>query len=75
MLRHQYTNYDDDQSTERFIAACQSIAATYDWLATECARQIAWRLKRDSIAAERSICPEARESFNMGVGGAATTLM
>jgi hypothetical protein len=75
MLRHQYTNYDECQSTERFVAACRAIATAYEWLATECERQIAWRLRRDSIAAQRSSPRLSVEDFHTGISGVGTTLV
>jgi hypothetical protein len=38
MLRHEYTDYDADQSAPGHRAACEAIAARYPWLADECAR-------------------------------------
>lgn len=43
MLRHKFTDYDDDQSTSRHRAACERITARYPWLADECTRQVAVR--------------------------------
>ena len=43
LLRHIYTDYDDDQSFDRFSQACDAIARRYPWLAEECAHQIGQR--------------------------------
>lgn len=51
LLRHEYTDYDADQSAPRHRAACQAIAARYPWLAAECARQITARETAEQEAA------------------------
>jgi len=48
MLRHEFTDYDNEQSASRFIAACTAIAAHYPWLSDECHHQIAKRRKTES---------------------------
>jgi hypothetical protein len=48
MLRHEFTDYDCDQSTSRFIAACDAISTHYPWLNDECRRQIAKRRKSEA---------------------------
>jgi hypothetical protein len=47
-LRHQCTDYDEDQTQERHREACEAIAKRFPWLAEECTRQIKCR-----AAAER----------------------
>ncbi len=47
MLRHEYTDYDVDQCGGRHAEACDAIAATYPWLADECASQKARRMAED----------------------------
>jgi len=47
MLRHEFTDYDNEQSASRFIAACTAIAAHYPWLSDECHHQIAKRRKQN----------------------------
>lgn len=49
MLRHEYTDYDADQSAPRHRAACEAIAARYPWLAAECARQIKVRAAAEQV--------------------------
>lgn len=49
MLRHEYTDYDDDQCAARHSEACDAIAATYPWLADECASQNARRMAEDAM--------------------------
>jgi hypothetical protein len=51
MLRHEFTDYDDDQSMNRFVEACMAIASHYPWLNDECRHQIA---KRRKIESERT---------------------
>jgi hypothetical protein len=43
LLRHEFTDYDIDQSADRHREACEAIAARYPYLAAECARQVAAR--------------------------------
>jgi len=52
MLRHEYTDYDNDQTAARHTAANRAIAARYPWLAAECDRQTERRTaeERDSAA-------------------------
>ena len=52
MLRHEFTDYDLDQSAGRYREACRAIADRYPHLAAECARQIAAR-EADEHAARR----------------------
>ena len=51
MLRHEYTDYDMDQSAERHAEACAAIAATYPWLADECVGQKARRMAEEAESA------------------------
>ena len=52
MLRHEFTDYDQDRSLSRFIEACNAISANYPWLNDECLRQIAKRRKHNAKRAE-----------------------
>ncbi|MFI0447002.1 hypothetical protein [Actinomadura sp. 6N118] len=46
-LRHECTDYDEDQTSERHRAACEAIAKRYPCLAEECQRQIKRRHDKD----------------------------
>jgi len=50
MARHEFTDYDEDQSTERFAEACAAIADRYPWLSGECNAQVARRRLADAQA-------------------------
>jgi hypothetical protein len=50
-LRHEYTNYDADQSADRDTAANRAIADRCPWLAAECGRHIERRTTHDRVAA------------------------
>lgn len=50
MLRHNFTNYDVRQSADDFILVVSTIAEKYPWLAVECTRQIAYRLKKEAFS-------------------------
>ena len=52
MLRHEFTDYDTDQSAGRHRDACDAIAARYPYLAAECARQVAAREADERDAAQ-----------------------
>jgi hypothetical protein len=43
MLRHEFTDYDDDQRVGSFESACAAIAQRFAWLWDECARQVTRR--------------------------------
>ena len=43
MLRHEFTNYDDDQIEHAHRLACEAIKARCPWLGDECHRQITRR--------------------------------
>ncbi len=47
MLRHKFTNYDVSRTAARHRAACEAIAANFEWLSPECARQIERRAQSD----------------------------
>jgi hypothetical protein len=47
MLRHEYTNYDDDQSQEAHRFACEAIKVRCPWLSDECDRQIERRIQAE----------------------------
>jgi hypothetical protein len=49
-LRHQHTDYDDDQTAQRHRAACEAIARRFPYLAEECARQIDRRAKEEAYS-------------------------
>ena len=51
MLRHEFTDYDDDQSARRHQQACDAIADRYPWLRDECLRQVQARKEREHEAA------------------------
>jgi hypothetical protein len=46
-LRHQHTDYDEDQTQERHRQACEAIARRFSWLAEECERQIERRARSE----------------------------
>jgi hypothetical protein len=48
-LRHEFTDYNDNQSVDRFIEACTAIASRYPWLKSECDFQIE---KKKKVCAE-----------------------
>jgi hypothetical protein len=50
MARHRFTDYDEDQSFERFAQACAAIAERYPWLSGECNAQVARRRLADAQA-------------------------
>ena len=50
MLRHEFSDYDDNQSATNFSAACAEIAIRFLWLAPECERQMARRRENDAAA-------------------------
>ena len=49
MLRHEYSDYDRDQSQEAHREVCLAIARRFPWLAVECDRQIAKRVAQAPI--------------------------
>ncbi|MFJ4880179.1 hypothetical protein ACIP93_33895 [Streptomyces sp. NPDC088745] len=61
-LRHQYTDYDSDQTTERHAEANRLIASAYPWLAEECARQSARRSEKDRLAESAAAMAEAERA-------------
>jgi hypothetical protein len=50
MLRHEFTDYDDNQSVGRFMKACSEMAVRYPWLSEECERQMLRRRQIDETA-------------------------
>jgi hypothetical protein len=64
MLRHEHTDYDDDQSNERHAAACRRISEKFPWLAEECERQIRTRKAQDEMYEDlaQSMAEQEREA-------------
>lgn len=60
-LRHECTDYDDDQTAERHKAACEAIADRFPYLAEECKRQITRRGDTDRRLADEAACYEAQQ--------------
>ncbi|WP_369380482.1 hypothetical protein [Streptomyces sp. cg36] len=60
-LRHQCTDYDDDQSGERHREACEAIALAFPWLAEECQQQIKRRVQADREAEEMAAAYEREQ--------------
>lgn len=52
MLRHEFTNYDNDPNQEAHRRVCAAIAEQYGWLHAECQRQIHARARQEE--SERS---------------------
>ncbi|MFD0353002.1 hypothetical protein ACFVHW_04520 [Streptomyces sp. NPDC127110] len=50
LLRHEYTDYDEEQTPDRHREACEAIAAAYPWVAEECERQIQRRTRAEKDA-------------------------
>ena len=61
MLRHEFTDYDDDQTRTSHAAACRAIAARYPWLGVECERQVKRRAEAQRIEAEFARMAEEME--------------
>ena len=61
MLRHEFTDYDDDQSALAHKAACDAIKAAYPWLEAECDAQAARRKATDAFDAASIEMAEATE--------------
>jgi hypothetical protein len=47
MLRHEFTDYDDDPSVANFSSACRAIARRFSWLGQQCTRQVAQRRRAE----------------------------
>lgn len=62
MLRHEYTDYDINQSAQRHAEACDAIAGMYPWLADECASQKARRMAEDAENTLRVAEQNARDA-------------
>jgi hypothetical protein len=52
MLRHEYSNYDNDQSQNAHRVVCEAIGNQFAWLYQECRRQIERRADNENIEAE-----------------------
>jgi hypothetical protein len=61
MLRHEFTSYEEEQDLRAYRAACVAIGMRYPWLADECERQIARRLRDDAERKSRLESFEAEE--------------
>jgi hypothetical protein len=59
MLRHEFTNYDENQTQEMHREACEAIAARFGWLGYECAKQIARRAEEEELARDVNASQEA----------------
>jgi hypothetical protein len=52
MLRHEFSDYDADQSQDAHEFVCRTIGTKYVWLSEECERQIESRVRNERVGAE-----------------------
>lgn len=62
MLRHEFTRYDATQTVAAHRAACEAIAARYEWLRPECERQIRQRERAERDERSALLAAEAQEA-------------
>ncbi|HUZ42331.1 MAG TPA: hypothetical protein VMU68_13190 [Acidimicrobiales bacterium] len=55
MLRHEFSNYDDDQGEEAHRLICRAVTAQYKWLSDECDKQIERRARSERQGREYMI--------------------
>jgi hypothetical protein len=60
MLRHEFTDYDNDQRQEHHRLVCLSIKSRYVWLSEECDRQIERRARAERMEIEYLIETQRR---------------